>query len=48
MTTSAHRAVVPVVTASLAVLVLCLTTSLTTPGGCDAIHTDLSGRLCAE
>lgn len=48
MTTSTHRAIIVVGLASLAVLVLCLTTSLTTPSGCDAVHTSLSGRLCAE
>lgn len=45
---SAHRAVAVVALASLAVLLLCLATSLTTPGGCDVVHDNLSARLCAE
>ena len=48
MTTSPNRAIALVALASLAVLLLCLTTSLTTPGGCDVIHSNLSARLCAE
>ena len=48
MTTSTNRAIALVALASLAVLLLCLTTSLTTPGGCDVIHSNLSARLCAE
>lgn len=37
-----------VVSGSLAILFVCLTTSLTTPGGCDVIHTNLSAKLCAD
>ena len=37
-----------IVSGSLAILFVCLTTSLTTPGGCDVIHANLSAKLCAD
>ncbi len=37
-----------VVLGSLAILFVCLTTSLTSPVGCDVIHANLSAKLCAD